>query len=63
MTTDGIIESRNTAGDQFGAGRLQELMKNLPEDKDPLESIKGEFKHFTGDKFEDDISLISIKVL
>ena len=63
MITDGIIESRNSAGEQFGTGRLKELMKTLPQEKDPLEFVQNELKDFTGEKFEDDISLISIRTL
>ena len=61
LVTDGIIESRNPKGDQFGAKKLDEVLKNISSDDNPLETIKKEFINYTGSKFEDDISLITIK--
>ncbi len=60
MVTDGIIESRNTAGEQFGSVKLAEIIKDINSETDALEEIKKEFRLFTNDKFEDDVSLISI---
>lgn len=61
MLTDGITESRNSEGVQFGTIRLNEVINGITPQLDPLEKIKQEFISFTGDKFEDDISLITIK--
>ncbi|MGA8265580.1 MAG: response regulator [Ignavibacteriaceae bacterium] len=61
LVTDGIIETRNAEGEQFGARKLDEVIKNLSPDDDPLETIKKEFVNYTERKFEDDISLITIK--
>ena len=61
MVTDGIIESRNSEGEQFGTSRLFEVIRQIKPDESPLEKIKHEFKIFTGEKFEDDISIILIK--
>ena len=61
MLTDGITESRNSEGIQFGSIRLNEVINGITPHSDPLEKIKQEFTSFTGDKFEDDISLITIK--
>ncbi len=62
MLSDGLIESRNTEGEQFGAVKLFEVIKKIMPDENPLEKIKEEFKSFTGENFEDDISLIVIKL-
>lgn len=62
LTTDGIIESRIAGGEQFGSDRLEKLIANIKPDEDPLEIIKDAFTQATGGNFEDDISLISIKV-
>ncbi len=59
--TDGIIESRNSAGEQFGSYRLMEILKNINSEDDPMDILKREFETFTDNKFEDDISLIVIK--
>ena len=61
LVTDGIIETRNAEGEQFGAKKLDEVIKNIPKDGTPLEVLKKEFMNYTGSKFEDDISLITIK--
>ncbi len=61
MITDGIIESRNSEGEQFGSSKLGQVVASISADDNPLEKIKDEFFKFTEGKFEDDISLITIK--
>ena len=61
LITDGIIESRNKDGEQFGTNRLEKTIENIKITDDPLTKIKNEFTDFTKAEFEDDISLISIK--
>jgi len=63
LITDGIIETRNSFGDQFGSERLQETIRQISDSENPIEKIKKEFIQFTGEKYEDDISLISIKAI
>ncbi len=63
MITDGIIESRNRDGEQFGNLKLNQVIGQISADDDPLEKIKNEFYKFTDSKFEDDISIITIKAL
>jgi sigma-B regulation protein RsbU (phosphoserine phosphatase) len=63
LTTDGIIESRNASGEQFGASKLNETIQSIGQNEDPDEALKKEFCEFTGAKLEDDISLITIKVM
>lgn len=62
IATDGIIESRNENNQQFGTERLNNISKNLKPEDDLTLSIKNEVTLFTAGKFEDDISLISIKL-
>lgn len=62
MVTDGIIESRNKEGNQFGSKNLSSVLEKLDDNANVIEEIKKEFELFTSKKFEDDISLISIKV-
>src|SRR5690606_21924578 len=62
LVTDGIIESRGAEGNQFGAA-FNELIKNIQPADSVIDKIKEEFAKFTGGKFEDDISLITIKVM
>ena len=61
LVTDGIIESRNSNGVQFGLDRLKDVIANITPGDDPIEPIKKSFNNFTNEKFEDDISLIVIK--
>ncbi len=60
MITDGIIETRNEAGEQFGSERLLEFVNSLASGQNPIEGIKERFTGFTDGKFEDDISLITV---
>jgi sigma-B regulation protein RsbU (phosphoserine phosphatase) len=63
MVTDGIIESRNSNGDQYGLDRLKDLLADIENKDYPIELIKKNFTEFTQEKFEDDISLIAIKAI
>ena len=63
LVTDGIMESRNDEGIQFGSGSLTKAIKNGTADKDVTDYIREEFSKYTLGKFEDDVSLITIKVL
>ena len=62
LTTDGLIETRNISGEQFGAKRLLNSVNSSYDQRDELENIKQIFNVFANDKFEDDISLITIQV-
>jgi sigma-B regulation protein RsbU (phosphoserine phosphatase) len=61
LVTDGIIESRNSSGVQFGLDRLKDVIANIEPGNDFIEVIKKVFTDFTKEKFEDDVSLIVIK--
>lgn len=60
LTTDGILEAQNKDGDLFGADRFTELIHSVDEKSDPVEHIKTGLSDYTNNKFNDDISLISI---
>ena len=61
LITDGVLESRDSSGEQFGVDGLSNLIKTITPSDDPVKKIKDEFVSFTGNRFEDDISLISIR--
>ncbi len=63
LTTDGIIESRNNENRQYGSERLINIIKNISHEEDEIEIIKNDFNSFTENKYEDDISLIAVRVL
>lgn len=63
LVTDGITESRNKAGDLYGQEKLLEFFNNIKPEEDSLEQIKKEIFDYTGGELEDDVSVISVKVL
>ena len=63
LFSDGITESRNLEGTQFGTRRINLLLNNINETEKELtifEAIKEDFIDFTGNSFEDDVSLCVI---
>lgn len=62
LTTDGIIETRNRDNQQFGSARLMELIYSVPDEQDILEKIKHRIEEFANSNYEDDISLISLRI-
>ena len=63
LITDGILESRNSAGEQFGVNGLDSVIKKITSSDDPIQKIQAEFRAFTDNIFEDDVSLITIKAI
>jgi sigma-B regulation protein RsbU (phosphoserine phosphatase) len=63
LITDGILESRNAAGEQFGVNGLENSIKSITSSDDTIEKIQTDFRAFTGNQFEDDVSLITIKAI
>lgn len=61
LITDGIIESRDDSGEQYGIERFKKLFSDIDAAEDPLIRIKDELERFTSGNFEDDISLIVMK--
>ena len=62
LTTDGIIETRNKDNEQFGTARLVDSIKSASQELGELEFIKQNIDNFSNGNYEDDISLITIKV-
>jgi len=60
--TDGLIESRNKEGEQFGVPRIKDTILNSVSSSPEEELIK-KFTDFTENKYEDDVSMIAIKKL
>jgi sigma-B regulation protein RsbU (phosphoserine phosphatase) len=60
LVTDGIMESRNSAGEAFGRSKFHEILSSNST-TDDFQKLKQEFNTFTGGRFEDDISVINIK--
>ena len=63
VLTDGIIESRSSNGVMFGLEGLSEVMEKVPRDVNSIETIKSEFTKYVNNKYEDDVSMIVIKML
>lgn len=63
LFTDGIIESRDPDGEMYTKERIEDSIKEVLSDSETFNVIKEKFVAFTHEKFEDDISLIGIKIL
>jgi serine phosphatase RsbU (regulator of sigma subunit) len=63
LLTDGLIESRNPQGQPLGTDQLVSLITAMGNDEQPTDYLRGKLTDFTLGKFEDDISLITIKLL
>lgn len=61
MFTDGLTESRNKDGIQFGTGSLEKTIANIYKEEDYFEKLKSEFMLFTSNIFDDDVTVITIK--
>lgn len=62
LLTDGITESRNKNGEQYGQERLLKFLDSLNPNDDTIELLKNEIMNFTNGELEDDVSVIFIKV-
>lgn len=62
LITDGIIETRNTQGIAFGSEMLKDTVKKIGTTDNPIDAVKKDFIEYTRGQFEDDISLITIRV-
>lgn len=62
LLTDGITESRNKNGEQYGQDRLLKFISSLSLNDDTVEALKSEIIKFTDGELEDDASVISIKL-
>lgn len=60
MFTDGVLESRNSAGDMFGYHRIEQIVACEHCDLETL--IQGVSRFCGGEFFEDDISIAELKV-
>jgi phosphoserine phosphatase RsbU/P len=65
LFTDGIIEARDGKMEEFGLERLQEIVRRLRKTDSRLivETLVQQVKAFTGNKIEDDYSILVIKFL
>lgn len=61
MCTDGVLEVRNSAGDMYGADRLEVLLGSLPQGAQAFEVVKAELDRHMGTSLrEDDITLLEV---
>ena len=60
MTTDGMVECRNDNGEHFGVSKLIKSIQKDGFNDSPFNVIKDDLKSFNQQKFDDDISMISI---
>ncbi|HRI48213.1 MAG TPA: PP2C family protein-serine/threonine phosphatase, partial [Ignavibacteriaceae bacterium] len=62
LMTDGIIESRNESGVPLGSDNFAKMINVMPSNNDPMEFLQTQFSIFTNHRYEDDISLITIRL-
>ena len=63
LFTDGVTEVRNVLGEEFGEGRLQQLLMNQPASATDLrEKVISAVTEFGGGIFDDDVTLLVLKV-
>ena len=63
MSTDGLIECRNESGEHFGVSKLVNSIQKREFIDSPLDVIKNDLINFNQQKFDDDVSMISISAL
>jgi len=63
LATDGIIECRNKVGEMYGHEKLINFISNLNPMEDSLEQLKKEVFEYTAGELEDDVSVVSIKMI
>lgn len=65
LYTDGIMEARNTAGDEFGYDRLEEMVNRYKHSSaaDMASGIVGGVKDFAHEKISDDYTVLIIRFL
>ncbi len=61
LITDGITETRNSAGDMLGEENFKNMLAELSASENFITKIQSSIKSFSNDSFEDDISLIAIQ--
>jgi len=62
MFTDGITEGRDKEGKMLEEEGILEIIKTIRKEDDQLEVIQKAFKEYTSNEFDDDISLIAIRM-
>ncbi len=62
LFTDGITEGRNKDGKMLEEDGILQIIKTIKKEDDQLEIIQKAFKEYTSNEFDDDISLIAIRM-
>jgi sigma-B regulation protein RsbU (phosphoserine phosphatase) len=60
LSTDGLIECRDEKGNLFGVSKFLEAIQNQEFLNSPLQVIKDNLMTFNNQKFDDDVSIVSI---
>jgi serine phosphatase RsbU (regulator of sigma subunit) len=60
LSTDGMIECRNSEGKQFGLSKLVKTLQKENFSKQPITILKEDIESFNQLAFEDDVSVITI---
>lgn len=60
ISSDGLVECRDTEGKIFGVSRMVKSIQREDFDERPIEILKDDIKKFNQMKFDDDLSVIAI---
>jgi sigma-B regulation protein RsbU (phosphoserine phosphatase) len=63
MTTDGVIDCSDTSGNRFGISKLVKTLQKESFGNSPINSLKEDLEYFNQQKFDDDVSVISISAM
>ena len=58
LITDGVTESKNADGEQFGLERVEEVLARSENAERFIERLKAELKQFCG-SFDDDLTAVA----
>ncbi|HCA42681.1 MAG TPA: response regulator [Bacteroidetes bacterium] len=59
--TDGVVDSRNSEGKSFGMNNIIENLKSKSDDIYKFDLLKRNFIEYTGNNYDDDVTLVGIK--
>lgn len=62
MFTDGITEARNKEGKMLEEQGIINIIESIKPEENQIEAIQNAFKEYTSNEFDDDLSLITIRV-
>lgn len=64
IMTDGVLEAENEAAERYGETRLRQALDAAPEAEEPIDTLLGAIRDFTGEQSgQDDLTLVSLQMV